>query len=131
MNKEKTLFLAGALFVQLGAVAIHWGLALALLGVWCLMASYAEYCEREQEEKESTALADAKLKADQLKEKVQATQKMYDEVLDKYYKQEERMKVLTTERDGLERTADTLRKENADLTERIEKLTSEPKANTD
>lgn len=131
MNKEKTLFLAGVLFVQLGAVAIHWGLALALLGVWCLMASYAEYCEREQEERESAALADAKFTADQLKEKVQATQEMYDEVLDKYYKQEERMKVLTAERDGLERTADTLRKENADLTERIEKLTSEPKANTD
>lgn len=131
MNKEKTLFLAGVLFVQFGALAIHWGLAMALLGVWCLMGSYAEYCEREQEEKESAQLAEAKFKEDQLREKIQTTQELYEEVLDKYYKQEERMKVLTTERDGLERTADTLRKENADLSERIEKLTSEPKANTD
>jgi septal ring factor EnvC (AmiA/AmiB activator) len=131
MNKEKTLFLAGALFVQLGAVAIHWGLALALLGVWCLMASYAEYCEREQEDKESTALADAKFTADQLREKIQTTQKLYEELSDMYNKQGERIKILTAERDGVERIADTLRKENADLTERIEKLTSEPKANTD
>ena len=131
MNKEKTLFLAGALFVQLGALAIHWGLGLALLGVWCLMGSYAEYCEREREEKESAALADAKITADQLRAKVQTTQKLYEEALDKYYKLEERMKVLTAERDALERTADTLRKENADLSERIEKLTSEPTTTTD
>ena len=130
MNKEKTLFLAGALFVQFGAVAIHWGLAMALLGVWCLILSYAEHEEKEV----SDAVASQQLSAGQGmdfraaeppgKKTHQKLLDNYTELLVMYDKREQQIKILNKE------NAD-LRAQNADLSERIEKLTSEPKANTD
>lgn len=130
MKKEKTLFLAGALFVQLGALAIHWGLALALLGVWCLILSYAEHEEKEV----SDATASQQLSAGQgmdfraaeppEKKTHQELFLAYADLLDMYDKTKEKVTILNKE------NAD-LRAQNADLSERIEKLTSEPKANTD
>lgn len=144
MNKEKTLFLAGALFVQLGAVAIHWGLALALFGVWCLILSYAEHEEKEV----SDATASQQLSAGQgmdfraaePPEKKTHQQLLHDykELLATYGHLQEKANMLISENKELIGTNIDLQKQNgefraeiADLSERIEKLTSEPKSNTD
>ena len=52
MSKENALFLAGMACLEVGAILVHPGLALMVLGGWLLIGSYFEYEKNNPDEEE-------------------------------------------------------------------------------